>query len=162
MDRSDEAIKSEFSKKERRCRDFFIEFMFFPEYSESYREVIYRSLLLEVCWCEVHSDPSSSRKGKSRIFECTSNSFPTLLHSSIPESYDREVAHPSDHIDFYFYEISTDTSKRRRKKFLHKYDKAVKSIHRGEEIIYKNHIVFLYSRKLLSGSWVLQRFFYIV
>ena len=137
LDRSYHPIECEFSEKERRSRDFFIEVIFFPKYSESDRKIIDRSFFFEVCWSEIYGDTGSSRKRKSRIFESTSYSFSTFLDGYITESYDREIPHSSHYIDFHFYQISADTSKRRREKLLHRENLA-------------NSMVFLYDKVFIK------------
>ena len=120
LDRAYHTIECELTKKEGFRHDRVIEVILFPEYSECYRKVIDRSLLLEICRSEIDRDTSSTREGVSTIFERTSHSLSTLLYGSISESDDREVAHTSDDIDLYFDEVSTDTCERRREEFLHR------------------------------------------
>ena len=94
--------------------------MFFPEDTESYREIIDRSFFLQVSGGEIHRDAGSSREDISTIFYRTSDTLSAFLYSSISESYDREVAHTSDDIDLYLDEISMDSVHRSREEFLHR------------------------------------------
>lgn len=86
--------------------------MLLPEDTEGDREIVDRSLLPQICGCEIHGDTRSTWEGVSTIFQGTAYSLTTLLYSSITESYDREVAHTGHDIDLYFDELSTDTSER--------------------------------------------------
>lgn len=143
LDRSHHPIECEFSEKERRSRDLLIEIIFFPKDSESDRKIVDRSFFFEVCWSEVHGDTGSSRKRKSRIFESTSYSFSTFLDGHITESYDREIPHSSHHIDFHFYQISADTSKRRREKLLHRENLANSRVFLYDKVFIK--IIYFFS-----------------
>lgn len=162
LDGSHHPIECEFSEKERRSCDLFIEVIFFPKDSESDRKIIDRSFFFEVCWSEVHCNTGSSRKRKSRIFQSTSYSFSTFLDGHIAESYDREIPHSSYHIDLHFYQISADTSKRRREKLLHRENLANSRVFLYDKvyikIIYFFSVLANFSRE--DAYWVLNYFIY--
>lgn len=119
LDTSHIPIECQFSEKKRGFYKCFIELTFLSENSKSNRKVIYRSLLFDICWSEINSDTTSTRKSISRIFYCTTNSLSTLLDGSISKSYDHELSYACHHIDFYFDEISMDSINGCRKELLH-------------------------------------------